>query len=298
MAKKQSKKSEQKKAAQKKHVKKAEKKAARKAEVMIRRKPKTERDIAVDFVTKVHGKFDTLIKASVLFGSQTKHTSKAASDIDIALIIDDASVNWDLELIAWYREEMAKMVASNPYGKDLHINTVKLTTWWKDLIHGDPVVVNMVRYGEPLIDIGGFFAPIKALLTRGQIHTTPEAIHAALQRAPAHLARSRNSTLQAVEGIYWSMVDAAQAALMSLGQLPPSPEKIPMMLTEHTVQTGKAKPELVQTYKAILALHKSISHGEVGQVRGSDIDIWQQRAEQFILAMTAVINQSLEDKKN
>jgi hypothetical protein len=94
------------------------------------------------------------------------------------------------------------------------------------------------------------------------------------------------------------MVDSAQAALMSLGRLPPSPEKIPTMLTEHAVQTGKLKPEAVNTYKAILALHKSISHGETGQVRGADIDIWQQRAEQFILAMTAVINQSLEDKKN
>ena len=261
------------------------------------RKPKTERDIAMDFAVKVHRKFDTLIKSSVIFGSQTKHTSKPSSDIDIALIIDDASINWDLELIAWYREELAKIVSSNPYSKDLHINTIKLTTFWKDLLYGEPVVVNMIRYGEPLIDIGGFFTPIKVLLMRGEIHTTPEAIHAALHRSPMHLARSRSAVLQAVEGVYWSMVDAAQAALMSLGQLPPSPEKIPMMLTEHLVQTGKVKPELVQTYKSMLSLHKSISHNQSQQVRGADIDLWQQRAERFILEMTRVIDNVIEEKK-
>lgn len=286
-----------KKSESKKISKKQAKKAARKADLLMNKKPKTERDIAIDFVTKVHRKFDTIIKASVLFGSQTKHTSSATSDIDIALIIDDASINWDLELIAWYREEMAKLVAANPYSKELHINTVKLTTFWKDLLHGEPVVVNMVRYGEPLIDIGGFFTPIKALLIRGEMHTTPEAIHAALQRSPMHLARSRNAVLQAVEGVYWSMTDAAQAALMSLGRLPPSPERIPPMLTEHLVQRGRIKQEVVQIYKSILAIHKGISHGQVNQIRGTDIDLWQQRAEQFILTMTGVIDQVIEEKK-
>ncbi len=130
-------------------------------------KLKTERDIAMDFAEKAYQRFDKLIKSIVLFGSQTKGQSTPGSDIDIILIVDDATINFDETLIAWYREELGKLVQSNPYKKDLHINTVKLTTWWQDLIRGDPSAINIIRYGETLIDFGGFFKPLKIDLFSG-----------------------------------------------------------------------------------------------------------------------------------
>ena len=130
----------------------------------------TDKDIAMDFATKVHRLFDHLIKATVLFGSQTTGEAKPGSDIDVIIIIDDAAINWDMELTAWYREELAKIISAQSYSKDLHINTIRLTTWWRDLLHGDPVVLNIVRQGQVLIDIGGFFSPIKALMMQGKIH--------------------------------------------------------------------------------------------------------------------------------
>jgi len=59
-------------------------------------------------------------------------------------------------LIAWYREELGKLIQENPYAKALHINTVKLSTWWDDMMKGDPVVINILRYGDALIDFGVF----------------------------------------------------------------------------------------------------------------------------------------------
>ena len=41
------------------------------------RKIVTEKEIAMDFAVKVHRKFDRLIKASILFGSQAKNTALA-----------------------------------------------------------------------------------------------------------------------------------------------------------------------------------------------------------------------------
>jgi len=147
----------------------------------VEQKPmKSEKDIAMDFSLQVHKKFDRLIKASILFGSQSKGTASATSDIDIILVVDDASVNWDIELISWYREELAKIIAASKYKQELHINTIKLTTWWQDLLYGEPVVINIIRYGEVLIDIGGFFNPLKALLIQGKIRSTPEAVYASL----------------------------------------------------------------------------------------------------------------------
>jgi uncharacterized protein (UPF0332 family)/predicted nucleotidyltransferase len=257
----------------------------------------TEREIAMDFATKVHRKFDRVIKASVLFGSQAKNTATPQSDIDIILIVDDATIQWDMELVAWYREELAKIISSCNYNRELHINTIKLTTWWQDLMYGDPVVLNILRYGEALVDIGGFFNPIKALLLQGKIRSTPEAVYAALQRAPTHLARSRASEIQAVEGIYWTMVDSAQAALITAGKMPPSPEHLGQYLKETFVDTGLLKIESVKAFNDLFALHKSISHGMTQDVKGAEIDRWQATAEKFLMDMTGIIDKILEYKK-
>jgi predicted nucleotidyltransferase/uncharacterized protein (UPF0332 family) len=258
---------------------------------------KSERDLAMDFASSVHKRFESLIKATVLFGSQAKHTATPSSDIDIIIVVDDASVQWDLELIAWYREELAKLVSAHQSSRELHVNTVKLTTWWQDLMNGDPVVLNMIRYGEPLIDIGGFFKPIKSLLIQGKIHATPEAVYMALQRSPSHLSRSKAAQLSAVEGVYWCMVDAAQAALMTAGMLPPSPEHIPLLLKETFADKNIIKQELVSWYRDIYGIHKAIAHGQVTHVKGADIDNWQVRAETFLRSMTSIIDHLIEAKK-
>jgi uncharacterized protein (UPF0332 family)/predicted nucleotidyltransferase len=258
---------------------------------------KTERDVAMDFAVKAHRKFSSLIKASVLFGSQAKNTQTIDSDIDIILIVDDATIRWDIELVAWYREELAKIISASNYNRELHINTIKLTTWWQDLLYGDPVVINIIRYGEALIDIGGFFNPLKALLLDGKVRSTPEAVYAALQRAPMHLSRSHAAILGAIEGIYWTMADSAQAALITAGKMPPSPEHISQFLKETFVDTDLLKMTYVNFFTDMFNLHKSISHGKAHDVKGNEIDKWQNMAESFLSEMTSIINRLLEYKE-
>ena len=199
-------------------------------------KIKTRRDIAMDFAEKIVTKFDTLVKAVVLFGSTSKNTSGPGSDIDIIIIVDDATIKFDEKFTIWYREELGKIVSNNPYKSDLHINTIKVTTWWEDLIKGDPVIVNVIRYGEALIDVGGFFVPLKALLNKGKIMPTPESIYTVLNRVPGHIIRSRLSEMNAIEGCYWAYVESSQAILMAIKVLPPSPEHIPELLNEHFIK--------------------------------------------------------------
>lgn len=258
---------------------------------------KTEKEAAMDFAIKVHEKFDKIVKAIVLFGSQAKGHVSVGSDIDIVIIVDDAAVNWDLELISWYREELGKIIANDNFSRELHVNTVMLTTWWRDLLNGDPVVINMLRYGEALIDYGGFFNPIKALLLQGKIHSTPEAVYTALQRAPEHLSRSRAAVMGAIEGVYWTIIDSSQAALMMAGKIPPSPEHIPQLLTETFVDKGMLKGAFVNYAKEIYSLHKDISHGNIQHIKGEEIDEWQDKAQKFLLEMTNIIDSLVEANK-
>jgi predicted nucleotidyltransferase len=257
-------------------------------------KLKRENDIAMDFAVKVYKKFNKMIKSVVLFGSTVKDNRAPGSDIDIIVLLDDLSVKWDQELIAWYREELEKILQGNPYNKSLHINTIKLSTWWEDMMRGDPVILNILRNGEAIIDLAGFFEPLQRLLLDGKIKATPEAIYSCLQRAPMHIARSRASELSAIEGLYWAMVDSAHAALISINISPPSPEHIPFHLKNNLVDAGVLKAKYVDWYRDLLILHKKISHGEIRDLKGVEIDAYQQRAEEFLEVMARIVKDAVK----
>jgi len=295
VTKKNSKKKVVKKSTKKKSTKK---KATEKKEISEKSVPtlklQSEHDIAMDFAVKSYKKFKKIIKSIALFGSLSKQKISLGSDIDIVIIIDDVSINWDQELIAWYREELDKIVLENPYRGSLHINTIKLSTWWQDLLKGDPVVLNVLREGQVLIDEGGFFEPLKYLLIKGKIKGTPEAIYTCLQRSPTHLARSKAYELRAIEGIYWSMVDAAQAALMAANLFPPTPEHVIGDLKEAFVERKLLKDKYLNWYRDIMTLHKRIDHGEIRDLKGTDIDEWQERADEFMKVMISIVKKLVD----
>jgi uncharacterized protein (UPF0332 family)/predicted nucleotidyltransferase len=277
----------------KKSPKKETKKASKKQANLPTLKITSERDIGMDFAQKVYTQFDKLVKSIILFGSTTKETRTTGSDIDIIIIVDDASIQFDQKLIAWYREELGKIISNNPYKKELHINTVKLTTWWQDLMRGDPIVINIIRYGEAMIDFGGFFTPLKSLLEKGKIKATPEAIYTALERSPQHLARSKQAELSSVEGVYWAMVDSAHALLIAAKVSPPSPEKVPEYLVEYFVKKRLLDKKYVLWYKELYEFHRKVVHGQLTDVRGQDIDMWQDRADEFIRKMASLIDRMI-----
>ena len=255
-----------------------------------------ERAIASDFAMKVYGKFDQMIKSVVLFGSSAKKVAVPDSDIDVIIIIDDVSVRWDAELIAWYREELGNLIQTNPYQKSLHINTVKLTTWWDDLMRGDPVVINILRYGDALIDFGGFFNPLRVLLKEGKIRSTPESIYTLLQRAPGHMTRAKQSMLAVVDGLYWTMVDAAHAALIAANVMPSSPENIPEVLTAAFVETKRLNKKYVKYYDEVHSVAKEIVHGRLTSIRGEELDKWFEMADDFLGEMAKLVDELIDEK--
>jgi len=249
------------------------------------------KDIASDFATKAYAKFDKIIKSIILFGSTAKGVAEEKSDIDIIIIIDDCTIQWDEELIAWYREELGNLIKENPYKKALHINSIRLSTWWDEMLRGEPVAINVIRFGEALIDFGGFFNPLKVLLARGKIKSTPETIYIALGRAPSHMTRSKAAMLSALEGLYWAFVDAAHAALMAAKQVPPSPEHIADMLREQFVKKKMLNPKFVLWYNDIYTLMHKILRNEIIDIKGSELDEWRERADVFLRNMAKIIDQ-------
>jgi hypothetical protein len=141
-----------------------------------------------------------------------------------------------------------------------------------------------------MIDMAGFFEPLKYLLLAGKIKSTPEAIYNCLQRAPQHFARSKIAELNTIEGLYWAMVDSSHAALIAAKVPPASPEHIPVDLKETFVNSNKLKLKYVVWYRDLLFLHKKIAHGEIHDLKGVEIDTWQERTEDFMRTMAQLVN--------
>ncbi len=257
----------------------------------------TEREMAMDFATKVYKEFDTMIKSVVMFGSSSKHQQTAESDIDIIIILDDVSIKFDEELIAWYRKHLGEIMRKNAYAKPLHVNSVKLSTWWEDMMRGDPVVLNVLRYGEALIDFGGFFNPLRVLLKEGKIRSTPEAIYTLLERSPTHLVRAKQSMLAVVDGLYWTFVDSAHAALIAADIMPASPEEVPRVLTETFVKKRLLSKKYVDSYVNIHRVAKDIIHGKLHDVPGKVLDEWFVRSDEFLREMSRLIEDLIKSKK-
>ncbi|MDD5649563.1 MAG: nucleotidyltransferase domain-containing protein [Candidatus Nanoarchaeia archaeon] len=254
-------------------------------------------DIAYDFATKAYKQFKEVVKTVVLFGSVSKYTAEKKSDIDIIILVDDCTIDWDDELVSWYREELTKLIAKQNYRDKLHVNTVTLTTFWDQVRSGDPVIINVIRYGQTLIDFGGFFEPLKILLAKGKIKATPESVYTILRRAPDHIAKAKFNLLTGVEAFYWSMVDSAHAALMASGEIPPSPEHIPELLTIHFIKSGKLNKKYVDWYHDLYDITREITHGKRTEIKPEDYVKYQKRAEEFLQVMFKLTDKLLEKEK-
>ncbi|MFA5796597.1 MAG: hypothetical protein WC916_00995 [Candidatus Woesearchaeota archaeon] len=255
---------------------------------------KEDIDIAYAFAKEARKEFKDLLKAIVLFGSTARKYQVAqesgkkipSKDIDILLIVDDVSVVFNQELIQTYRIILEKIVAKT--SRRLHITTLRFTNFWEYIRAGDPIAINILRDGIALLD-SGFFDPLQILLFQGRIRPSHESIQNYLALAPQTLQNSKNHILQGTLDLYWAIIDAAHAALMSVNEVPPSPAHVGDMLEEKLVKKGLIHKRHAFTMRQFYALGKSIMHGELLEVSGQQFDVYYAEARDFVFEMKEFI---------
>jgi len=246
----------------------------------------TDLKTATEFATKVYKELTNLVKAVVLFGSSARKASQKSADIDVLIIIDDVRVDLLPELLQTYKIIVDKKILET--SKRLHVITLKFSTFWEYVRAGDPVVINILRDGLALVD-SGFFDPLQALLFRGRIRPSQEAINNYYARAPTTLNNSMWHVLQATVDLYWAVIDSAHAALMSQGFIPPSPKHVPDLLEEQMVKKGLLEEKYIKTMRKFYNLMKGITHREIGIVLGKEYDSYRKEAEDFVKRMSRFV---------
>ena len=249
---------------------------------------KDDLDIAYEFSKEASKELKNLLKAIVLFGSTArKYTAENPSteksqDVDIMLVIDDVSIQITEEVAQAYRLIVEKIVFK--ISKRLHVTSLKFTNFWEYVRAGDPIAINILRDGVALIDTG-FFYPLQLLLYEGRIRPSPEAIQNYMGMAPQTLRNSKQHILQATLDLYWAVIDAGHAALMSINEIPPSPSHVGDLMEEKLVKPGLIRKQHAVTMRQFYALGKSIMHGELINISGDQYDAYYREAHNFVMEM-------------
>ena len=244
-------------------------------------------ETARKFARMMYQELGTFIRGLVLFGSTTKTPASPKKDIDILVILDDVRVNFSKELVETYRI-ITEKVASNVDPQRLHIQSMKLSSFWEYVRAGDPVAINILRSGVALIDTG-FFDPLQILLDQGRIRPSEEAIFTYFTMAPASLNRSQQHLLTAVVDLYWAAIDAAHAALMKSGEIPPSPEHVADLLERKLVKEGHINKKYADVMRELYTLFKKIVHRDIQSLSGKEYDRYFELTQTFVKGMQKYI---------
>ena len=258
------------------------------------RYPTTDYQLAERFATLLRKELGDFVKCIVLFGSAARaaeHRAKPEKamhehDIDILIVVNDLTLVMSPEVVEAYR--VITESTAGKVSKRLHITTMKLTSFWEYMRNGDPVAINMLRDGVPLFDVG-IFEPLQMLLFQGRIRPTKESVWNYYARAPATLANANWHVLQATLDLYWAVIDAAHAALMKMGEIPPSPSHVADLLYQKLVKPGHVHKKYADTMKFFYDLSKRITHREIRDIPGKNFDQYQALATDFVDAMKKVI---------
>lgn len=249
---------------------------------------KHDLDIVYSFSKEIVAEAKDFIKGIIVFGSAVKNsTHNKNSDIDVLLVIDDVKIIITPEIMQTFKIILGNIIQK--VSAKLHITTLKFSTFWEYVRVGDPVAVNILRDGVGIVDYG-FFEPLQLLLYQGRIRPSYESVWTYFNRAPKTLANSKWHILQATLDLYWAVIDSAHSVLMRLGNIPPSPEHVADMFSEHVVKTHHMDKTSVNTIRHFYQLAKMIQHGELREIKGDEFDVYYLEANDFVERCHAFIN--------
>jgi predicted nucleotidyltransferase len=233
-------------------------------------------DIILNFSKDLIEKVDGLVKSIVLFGSYAENKESEKSDIDLLIIIDDIYAK-DLNItVPFYFDNLNKLLADEKY-KKIHVTTLTLSKFWEMILNGDPLVLDILRKGEPIIDPAGIFGSLKKMLENGLIKTSPEYLEIMKKRAEEWINYANLILIKAFESLYNSVVTISQYYLIKNNINIYSPEDI-LKKFEELKKKRKISSEVYNYYKKIYEYMKKIEHKEVKNI---DLNLLKEFLEEF-----------------
>lgn len=243
--------------------------------------------IVVKFGEEVLKNFGDIVKGIVIFGSAARGKMKKTSDIDVWVVLDNTSFKMS--------EDLEKIIAEiNLIGKkfgDLHIQTTPLTEFWQWIKRGSPELINFLRYGIVIYDVG-FIKPVQRMLEQGLIPPSEETVKLKIKSAEIKIKRVEAEMKTMVFDLRYSVLDSCQAVIMYYYKAQPDHHDIPKYL-ERMVQEGKLENEWLEKFDKINKLWKDIDHKVVKEIDGVYLNEALKLAKEFFERMKKLLPQEI-----
>jgi uncharacterized protein (UPF0332 family)/predicted nucleotidyltransferase len=235
-------------------------------------------------------KFEKYVVSYVIAGSLVRGDMNKESDVDVFIIINDTDVKRmsGVELkerlrniIFQYISEANAMAGVKK--NLLNVQPYLLTDFWESVKDSHPVMFTFIRDGVPLYDRGTFL-PWKALLRKGKLKPSPEAIDMFMSMGDNTVKRAKKALLDIViHDIYWSVLTPSQALLMLYGNPPPTPKQVVGDMTKVFYEKEKLlEKKYINILKEIVQIYKDFEHEKVKEVKGALVDKLVKNTEEYL----------------
>ncbi|MCK5593614.1 MAG: nucleotidyltransferase domain-containing protein, partial [Candidatus Aenigmarchaeota archaeon] len=158
-----------------------------KKEISKEESQKIRLETAQTFAKEIQKEFKNSLKAVIVYGSTAKGKHRETSDIDTFVIIDDTKLEKDIppEVKEKISADLRRIGAK--IDKNITIQAFMfLTEFWESIRSVEPLIMEILRFGIPVYDVG-IYMPAKRMLQRGMLPTTNEAVAKRIHIAPQHL---------------------------------------------------------------------------------------------------------------
>ncbi len=244
--------------------------------------------LVYSFASKVSSKeyLGGFIMGVVLFGSVMRDEATKSSDIDVLVLVDDVTNEITSEMAGAYSLTIASILAKLNAQNKIHVTTLGLVRFWDGVRNGDPIVMSIIRNGKPIVDTG-FFNPLKALLERGLIKPSREAIIANLRMAESLLRNQSNFLTRCVVDSYWAVIDAAHSLIMHAGLETTHPRDVSRVFREAAGIVG-IDSSLSGVIDLFIKILGDVKAGK--RFSGKRVDELRREAERFVKAVKIVVD--------
>jgi predicted nucleotidyltransferase len=267
----------------------------------IKKLPKNEEQYRVanlrisrEFSKELLKEFGELVRSIVLFGSNTNNTQNKNSDIDLFVILDNVSIYVNSELREAYKiitDKLNKNIGKNK----VHLTTINLSDFWQMSRIGDPILINILRFGVPLFD-RDLIEPHQYLLEIGKIRPTLESIYNYKARAETLLNDTKLHLENSIMDLYYCVVDIIHSSLMVLKITPPSPKEMPQIFKK----AFRKEREIYMLFPIIQEIYKKakeIEHKNLdAKVTGKLYDNLNLKSRKIVKTLSKFIDEELKKR--
>jgi predicted nucleotidyltransferase/uncharacterized protein (UPF0332 family) len=234
-------------------------------------------------------KFDKYVVSYVLGGSLIRGDAMKASDLDVFVIINDTDVKRmsRVELLDRLRGMIYRYVAeaSSLAGSKVKLEPqiYLLTDFWDAVKDAHPVMFTFIRDGVPIYDRGTFM-PWKALLKKGKLKPSPEAIDLFMSMGDEVIPRNKRIMMSEIfTNIFWGVTTPAQAMVMLNGSPPPNAKKeLVRDFKKEFLETKMIEKKYVDFLEKVIQTWRDYEHEKIKEIKGVEIDSFLKDTEDFI----------------